>query len=72
MYVLLTSQSPNTNTACMYTHASSRLEKYCRGGDQLAQREHREIGSSPRVMVQHARMVVDATSCYHGTTRMLF
>ena len=49
----------------MYTDAACRLGKYYCGGDRLARFVHREVGGSPRVMVQHARVVVGATSYYH-------
>ena len=48
----------------MYTDAACRLGKYYCGGDRLARFVHREVGGSPRVMVQHARVVVGATSYY--------
>ena len=35
------------------------------GGDQLARLVHRGVGSSLPVMVQHARVVLGATSYYH-------
>ena len=44
------------------------------GGDQLARLVHRGVGSSLRVMVQHARrrVVIGATSYYHGTSHTRF
>ena len=36
-------------------------------GDQLALLLHRGLGGSPRVVVQHVRVVIGETSYYHGT-----
>ena len=49
-----------------------KLMQTCRlgkntGGDQLARLLHRGVGGFLRVIVQHARVVVGATSYYHGT-----
>ena len=57
----------------LYVHFASRLRKYCCCvGDQFARLVHRGVGGSLRVMVQHARVVIGATSYYHGTIQKLF
>ena len=48
----------------MYTDTVCRLRKYEYSGDQLARLVHRGVIGSPWVMVQHARVVVGATSYY--------
>ena len=40
------------------------------GSDQFARHVHRGVGGSPRVMVQHTRVVVGATS--YNTAHKLF
>ena len=41
------------------------------GDDQVARLIHSGVGGSPRVMVQHARVVVGAIGYYHGTVIIL-
>ena len=64
----------NTKTCCMYVYTSKYAacplgKCCCCGGDQIV---HRGVGGSPRVMMQHACVVVGATSYYHGTVHKLF
>ena len=46
----------------MYTDAVFRPRKYKYSSDQPARLVHRGVIGSPRVMVQHSRVVVGATS----------
>ena len=69
------SYNPNTRRKQVVRrimYAACRLGKYCCCGDKFARLVHRGVGGSPRVMVQHARVVVGATSYYHGTIHKSF
>ena len=69
LFVVVGSSRRNPNTrkqvvVCTlsknYMQHVASLGKYCCCGHQFARFVHRGVGSSPRVMVQHARVVVGA------------
>ena len=62
----LSPPAQHTKTGCCMS-AACRLGKYYCGGDQLARLVHRGVGDPPRVIVQHARVVVGATRYYDNT-----
>ena len=70
LWVSLVATPKKTKTGRKYSskyssaHVAMSPREYP-GGDQLARLVHREVGSSLRVMVQHARVAVGAASYYH-------
>lgn len=62
LWVPLVASSKDKTGCCVYTHASCRLGNT--GGDHLARLVDRGVDGSPRVKVQHARMVYSINASY--------